>query len=171
MSAKPCSLSSLYGSRHFIFKFARLLVHQEQRKNAAGFSWVLVRKGAADGLGGWKELAAKPPSPRVSLPWQSPEYQARKVGAGSLFPARLPPGDGPVQGTVTWPPGPEHPDLSTLLTRPAKHLTHVFSYNPHNCRWGGDPCHPWFWRRKAGLEKLLPEQEVRGPHLNMGIRP
>lgn len=114
MSAEPCSLSRLCGHRHFIFKFARLLVHQEQRKNAAGFSWVLVRKGAADGLGGWKELAAKPPSPRVSLPRQSPERQARKAGEGSLFPVR-PPRDGSVQGTATGPPGPEHTDLSTLL--------------------------------------------------------
>lgn len=75
---------------------------------------VLVRKGAADGLGDWKELAAKPPSPRVSLPRQSPERQARKAGEGSLFPVR-PQRDGPVQGTATWPPGPEHPDVSMLL--------------------------------------------------------
>lgn len=56
----------------------------------AGFSWVLVRKAAVDGLGAGNELAVKPPTPRPSLPQWSLEHQARKAGGGVIVTGEAP---------------------------------------------------------------------------------
>lgn len=85
----------------------------------AGFSWVLVRKAAADGLGAGNELAVKPPTPRPSLPRWSLGHQAKEAGvivtgeAPTCCPAQrqlhCP------EAQLSRPPGLKHPDLAMLL--------------------------------------------------------
>lgn len=147
MSAKPRSLSWLCDHRHFIFKFLRLLVHQEQRKNAAGFSWVLVREGAAGGLGDWKRTRCE--APPHDSPSQGTSGEARTSGwkgwSWGHRPRRGPQVTALPRVTVTRTLGPEHwtsPRRRPVLTPrgarlPCDTLHVVFSFHHHNSLWAG----------------------------------
>lgn len=138
MSAKPRSLSWLCGRRHFIFKFSRLLVHQEQRKNVAGFSWVLMREGPANGLGGGLEMnLLRSPQPHT-LP--SPTTSGWK-GCREAHCPRCCSAPHPAAARSNTAPPPAPASKSRALLLPVQLsceecALEVFTFNHHNSPWG-----------------------------------